>query len=123
MKPRVPGPKLAARTLTREKAPLIRPKPCKSAGFQCLKYIYIDQAHQANNIGQNVLVRKDLGLLRLRQLLQVGVGLVQQQVNQIAERLLEQDRKHQANGHLLLKCKRYQQPVKITIMTRSKLFF
>ena len=54
-----------------------------------------------------MFVRKNLGLLSLGQLLQVGVGLVQQQVDQIAERLLEQDREHQANRHLLLKFERY----------------
>ena len=53
--------------------------------------IYGSQSHQANNVGQDVFVRKDLGLLRLRQLLQVGIGLVQQQVNQITESLLKQD--------------------------------
>ena len=44
---------------------------------------------QTNNVSKDVLVGKDLGLLCLSQLLQVGVSPVQQEVNQEPEHLLE----------------------------------
>ena len=61
--------------------------------------------HQANHISKYVFVGEDLSLLSLGELLKISVSLVQQQVYQITEGLLEQDRKHQTDGHFILQMK------------------
>ena len=43
---------------------------------------------EPDDVGEDVLVPKDLGILVLRQLTQEGVGLAQQQVDQQPEHLL-----------------------------------
>ena len=54
----------------------------------------INNPHQADNVSQDMFVGEDLSLLSLCKLLQVRVSLVQQQVDQITESLLEEDREH-----------------------------
>ena len=66
------------------------------------KINYTNRTDQANHVGKDVLVGEYLRLLCLRQLLQVGVCLVQQQVNQVAEQLLEEDGEDQSEPELLL---------------------
>ena len=49
-----------------------------------------------------MLVGKDLGLFILSQLLQVGVGFVQQQIDQESECFLENDGEHNTDHNLIL---------------------
>ena len=61
------------------------------------------KSYQANYVSQDVLVSEDLRLLILSQLLEVGVRLVKQQVDQEPEGFLEQHREHQPYRNLILK--------------------
>ena len=57
---------------------------------------------EPHHIGQDVLVGEDLSLLVLSQLLQIGISLVEEEVDQEPEHLLEDDGEHQPNRDLIL---------------------
>ena len=57
---------------------------------------------QPHHIGQDVLISEDLSLLVLSQLLQIGVSLVKEEVDQESEHLLEDDRENQPYRYLIL---------------------